>query len=201
MASTSLQQTTVREAAADATRSRILAVACEAFFRHWYDDVTLRAVARDAGVALQTVVNHFGSKEALYTAANVRLAESIDSARWVVRPGDVERAVEVLVKDYERTGDHTIRNLAVEEKVPEVKPWIDLGRARHQEWVEHVFAEALQGLPAADRKRRVAQLVVATDVYTWKLLRRDKGLSRRETVRAVSELVRGVMALERRELE
>lgn len=187
--------TSVREAAGEATRSRILTAAREAFSRHWYDDVTLRAVARDAGVALQTVVNHFGSKEALYTAANERLAESIDSARWVVAPGEIDRAVEILVKDYERTGDNTIRSLAVEAKVPEVKPWIDLGRKRHQEWVEHVFAEALHGLPAADHERRVAQLVVATDVYTWKLLRRDKGLSRRETLRAMRELVGAVIAL------
>jgi hypothetical protein len=36
-------------------------------------------------------------------------------------------------------------------------------------------------------------LVAITDVYTWKLLRRDLGLSRAETERTLSELI---MALE-----
>jgi hypothetical protein len=31
--------------------------------------------------------------------------------------------------------------------------------------------------------------VAATDVYTWKLLRRDKGLSRDQTITAIRELV------------
>jgi hypothetical protein len=39
------------------------------------------------------------------------------------------------------------------------------------------------------RERRVTQLVVATDVFTWKLLRRDTGLGRRQTAVAMRELV------------
>ena len=57
-----------RAAAAEVTRERILAAASEAFMRGWYDDVTLRDIAADAGVALQTLVNHFGGKETLFAA-------------------------------------------------------------------------------------------------------------------------------------
>jgi hypothetical protein len=39
------------------------------------------------------------------------------------------------------------------------------------------------------RSRRVAQLVVVTDVYAWKLLRHDKGLDRDQTIVAMRELV------------
>jgi hypothetical protein len=39
-----------------------------------------------------------------------------------------------------------------------------------------------------------AQLIAVTDVYTWKLLRRDLRLSRREAERAIAELIRGVVA-------
>jgi hypothetical protein len=42
----------------------------------------------------------------------------------------------------------------------------------------------------------VPELVVATDVYTWKLLRRDQGLSRDETVASILEIVEAL--LERR---
>ena len=38
-------------------------------------------------------------------------------------------------------------------------------------------------------------LVVATDVYTWKLLRRDRRLSVRRTCERMESLVRAVLAL------
>lgn len=179
----------VRAAAAEATRERIVEAAQEAFMNEWYDDVTVRGIAASAGVALQTVLNHFPSKEALCAAANERLARSIESARWAAAPGDVAGAIKTLVDDYERTGESALRMLAVEERVPAVQPWIALGRKGHQDWCEQMFAAALEGLTGRRRVRRLAQLVVATDVYTWKLLRRDKGLSRSETITAMRELV------------
>ena len=178
-----------RAAAAEVTRERILQAACEAFMRGWYDEVTLRVIAADAGVALQTVVNHFGNKEALFGAAAERISDAISTLRWSVAVGDLEGAATTLVDDYERTGDFTLRTLAIEERAPVVQPLLARGRRGHQEWVEHVFAAALPGLRGVDRKRRVAQLVVATDVFTWKLLRRDKGLSRDQTITAIRELV------------
>jgi AcrR family transcriptional regulator len=178
-----------RAAAAELTRERILAAAGEAFMVGWYDDVTLREIAADAGVALQTVINHFGNKEALFGVAAERISETIKSLRWTVAAGDLERATTILVDDYEQTGDFTLRTLAIEERVPVVRPVLAGGRRGHQEWIEHVFAAALTELRGADRTRRVAQLVVATDVFTWKLLRRDKGLSRDQTIIAIRELV------------
>ena len=66
---------------------------------------------------------------------------------------------------------------------------MERGRAGHQAWVERVFANTLAGLRGEARSRRIAELVVVTDVYTWKLLRRDKGLDRDQTVDAMRELV------------
>ncbi len=48
---------------------------------------------------------------------------------------------------------------------------------------------ALAGLTGGARRRRVDLLVVATDVYAWKLLRRDRGHSARATASAIAELV------------
>jgi AcrR family transcriptional regulator len=190
-----------RAAAAEATRERIVAAAQDAFMNQWYDDVTVRGIAASAGVALQTVLNHFPTKDALCAAANERLARSIESARWSVQPGDLSGAIETLVDDYERTGDSNIRMLAVEERVPAVQPWIALGRKGHQDWCEQMFAPALEELTGPQRARRLAQLVVATDVYTWKLLRRDKGLSRSETITAMRELVAALHEQRREGLE
>jgi predicted acylesterase/phospholipase RssA len=50
------------------------------------------------------------------------------------------------------------------------------GRLAHREWVEDVFADRLPE-QTDERSRLIDVLVVATDVYAWKLLRIDRGLS------------------------
>jgi AcrR family transcriptional regulator len=178
-----------RAAAVEVTRERILDAACDAFLASWYDDVTLREVAAAADVALQTVVNHFGTKEALYGVAVERISDAIEARRYDVEPGDVEGALAALIDDYDRTGDFTLRTLADEGRLAIVGPGLARGRRGHENWVAHVFPRALTGLRGAASQRRLAQLVAVTDVYTWKLLRRDKELSRDQTVLAVRELV------------
>jgi AcrR family transcriptional regulator len=180
---------TTRAASVEATRERILEAACNAFLNSWYEEVTLRDVAAAADVALQTVVNHFGTKEALYGAAVERIDERIKAGRYEVEPGDVEGAVAALVDDYDQTGDFILRALAEEGRLAVVRPGLARGRRAHQDWVEHIFAAALMRTRGAARERRVAQLVAVTDVYTWKLLRRDREMSREQTILAIRELV------------
>ena len=80
-----------------------------------------------------------------------------------------------------------VRLLALEEKVPSLQPLLAHGRESHREWVETDVRRAPELTP---------ELVVATDVYTWKLLRRDQGLSRDETVASILKIVEA--RLERR---
>jgi AcrR family transcriptional regulator len=176
----------LRAAAVEATRERILTAAYELFLEHWYDDVTLARIAKRAGVSGQTVINHFGGKEGLFAAVHERFGGEVVSRRYSATPGDVESVVDALMQDYEITGDAVIRLLALEEKVPSVAPMLALGRKGHREWVEAMF----------DAPEVVPELVVATDVYTWKLLRRDQGLSRRKTAAAIRRIIEGI--LERR---
>ena len=175
--------------AVQATRGRILEVAVQAFTTRWYEEVTLRGIAADAGTALQTVVNHFGTKEELFGAVTQSVGDSIDITRWAVEPGDEEGAISLLVDDYERTGEFTLRMLALEGRVTGVQASLERGRKGHELWVEHVFAAALDDLSGDTRQRRLAQLVAVTDIYTWKLLHHDKSLDRNQTITAIRELV------------
>src|SRR6187455_3473570 len=86
----------LRTAAVEATRERILEAAGDAFLEHWYDDVTIAAVAKRAGVSGQTVLNHFHNKETLFKAVHERLGGQITERRYRPEPGDVRGAVEVL---------------------------------------------------------------------------------------------------------
>ena len=57
-----------------------------------------------------------------------------------------------------------------------------------------VFTPALERLDAADRDEAVDLLVVATDLYAWKLLRRDRGLDRAAAFERMRRLVASVLA-------
>ncbi len=62
-------------------------------------------------------------------------------------------------------------------------PLIDEGRASHQHLARRDVRRPTAVLGAELAERAVNALHAATDVYTWKLLRRDLGLSRAETER------------------
>lgn len=181
-----------RTVSSDATRARIVDAAFGLFAAEHYEDVTLRRIAAAAGVAVQTIVNHFGTKEGVFAEVVERFSADISSRRDPVAPGDVRRAVAALVTDYEITGDPTIRALAIEDRVAAVGPALHRGRASHRDWVQRMFPAALEGLARRERRRRVAQLVAVTDVFIWRLLRRDQGLSRAETVVAMTEMVQSL---------
>src|SRR5215217_4560430 len=98
-------------------------------------------------------------------------------------------AVRVLVDHYEAMGDRVLRLLADEERLPSLRAIADRGRVLHRDWCARVFAPALEGRVGVQRRRRLAQLVAICDIYSWKLLRRDAGLSRRQTELALVELL------------
>jgi AcrR family transcriptional regulator len=159
----------------------------------YYDEVTLADVAGEAGVTVQTVLRLFGSKEGLAEAATVLGVEHVRARRWNVAPGDVGSAVRGLCAHYEEWGARSLRFLAQEERVPAVRRVTDAGRALHREWVEHAFAPRLASERGAARVRLRARLVAATDVYVWKVLRRDLGLSVRATETTLRELVAAIV--------
>ena len=66
---------------------------------------------------------------------------------------------------------------------------LDRGRDFHHEWVAQTFAPQIERVASAAKRRRLAQLVAITDVYVWKLLRRDMRLSRQQVQAAIIELI------------
>jgi AcrR family transcriptional regulator len=180
---------TARAEAATATGERILDAAIAVFWQAPVDDIPLEEVARRAGVSVQTVIRRFGSKHGLLAAAAERETERVTGQRTLAPVGDVPGAVRNLLDHYEELGLPVLRLLAQEERSAALRALADRGRAVHAGWCERVFAPALAGLRGADRARRLAQLIAVTDVLTWKLLRHDRRLSRRQTERALIELL------------
>jgi AcrR family transcriptional regulator len=181
---------TSRAEAVVATRERIVRSATALFLAQRFEDVTLAAIARGAGVSHQTVLNHFESKQGVARAVAVVLAEESSGLRGA-EPGDHEGAVHALVDDYERMGDANF-GWAASDGRDGLAELMDEARAGHREWLARMFADRLPASGPA-RRRAIDALHAATDVYVWKLLRRDLGRSRAETEETMNGLVAGVL--------
>jgi AcrR family transcriptional regulator len=183
-----------RAVSAHANGESILASARQLFGELRYDQVSLEDVAAKAGVTVRTVLRRFGSKDGLFTAVGAERALSIRRARDEVHAGDVPEAVRLLVGTYEDWGDEVLHLLSQERGLAGVTDTVEAGRRYHASWVERSFSPLLGELPAAVRRRRIGQLVAVTDIYHWKVLRRDVGLSRAEAEASIRELVGDIVA-------
>jgi len=163
-----------RQQAKDSTRDAIVRATIDAFMAERSFAITLPTIAERAKVNVKTVLRHFGSREAVIEAAWAQAYDEVMAER-TPPPGDLEGALKVLIAHYERRGSIGLVMLA-DENDPRAVRMNSAGRLAHREWVEEVFADRLPEQAAA-RTRLVDVLVVATDLYAWKLLRIDRGLS------------------------
>jgi len=183
---------TTRGEGAASTRDRIVRAGADLLREQRFEDITLATIARTAGVSHQTVLNHFGTKEGVASAAADVIMKETEDVRASVVPGDLRGAVRIVVDQYEHSGDSNVRWAMSAERLGSLASRIDEARAYHQRWLARVFEGDLPRKESA-RRRAVNALHAATDVYTWKLLRRDLGLSRRETENTMADLVAGVL--------
>jgi AcrR family transcriptional regulator len=180
---------------ADETERQILDAVTEIIATEDFDAVSMRRVAAKADVSLSTVVRHFGTKDALLAALVSQAGEDEerDARRRSMDPGDVGAAVRAVVGDYEESGQQLLHMLAQEHRFPALSALLDLGRRGHRTWVRWAFSPQLTGRGTAGKARLEDLLVVATDVYTWKLLRIDRRLGTRATVAAMTDLCEAVV--------
>ncbi len=180
-----------RAEAAAGTRRRILGAVRDLAVESFNLDPTLEVVAARAGVSVQTVLRHFGDREGLFDAALDAATADIVAEREAPA-GDVTAAVRIIVAHYEAQGDFVVYVLGHERDDERFARITETGRGVHRRWVTDVFAPQLAGRDDAGPLTDL--LVVATDVFTWKLLRRDRGLSRTHTEARIRRLIDAVLA-------
>lgn len=159
---------------ASVTRQRILKATLDHCLNTRPDQMTLEPIATQAGVAVQTILRHFHTKEGLLAAAAHHLFTEVQTHRDQVAPRDVETALLTLAEQYER-----------------LIPWLDLltlqtdAAATHQIWTARIFSPSLP--ESTTRHLRLAQLAAATDLSYWHILRQT--LNRAEAEQAWREVV------------
>jgi AcrR family transcriptional regulator len=186
---------TGRAAKAEATRARIRARAMQLYCQQSIEDFTLEEVAHRAETTVQTVLRIFGSKDELIYAALEDMAAGGVFLKPVL-PGDVNAGVSAFFDIYESVGDLVMERLNEERRRPALKASLDQGRDNHRDGVRTVFAPQLDRLHGAARTQLLQSLTIITDVYVWKLLRRDMGLGRQAAEAIVRKMILGVIGQE-----
>jgi AcrR family transcriptional regulator len=183
---------TARAAKADATRQRIRSAAIQIYSSAAIEEFTLEEVARRAGTTVQTVLRAFGTKDRLIYAALEDMAGGGTFLR-PTRAGDVKAGVTAFFDIYETVGDLVMERLGEERRRPALKPSLDQGRDNHRDGVRTVFAPQLERRHGSARAQLLAMLTVLTDVYVWKLLRRDMALSRSAAEATMRRMISAVL--------
>lgn len=178
-----------RAQAAEATAERIREAAHQLFAEQPYDQVSLNQVARRAGVATQTVLRRFESKENLFAAVARWRSAQLRADREQAPEDDADGAVANLIGNYEQWGREILHLLAQEGRSPLIADVVESGRRFHHSWVERVFATRLTEFEHKERRRQLDKLIAVTDIYVWKVLRHDLRLPRRQVEQAMLDLV------------
>ena len=169
------------------TRQAIVSGAVRLAGERPFAEVTLDAIASAAGVSVQTVLRQYGSRDGVIAAAMELAMGEVEQERSTPA-GDVAGAVRTVVDHYEKRGRASLLMLAQESYDAVAAAVTTRGKALHRDWVRAAFS------PATDDDTALDLLVLATDVYAWKLLRLDRGLSRATTERRMRALVDAVLA-------
>src|SRR5262249_52947183 len=152
---------------------------------HWYDQVTLNEIARTAEVSVQSIIRRYGGKDGLISAVIETMGAEI-GARRAVPPGGVTTSIARLCEVYEEYGEGVLRILAQETRYRDLKRIVEFGRREHRRLTREVYAPWLDPLAPSEQGPALDALVVATDIYTWKLFRLDMGHSAADSRAAIT---------------
>jgi AcrR family transcriptional regulator len=172
---------------------RIMSAIVELWEQFPISEITLDKVANRSGVTVRTILRKFGSKEGLIEACIENDAAGRRKFRDMALPGDYRNALKILLDDYEKLGDASIRTLAVEEELPIAQAILEKGRASHREWCKKVFAPDLPESDSSDFEHCLLTFITATEFYLWKLLRKDLKKSYEETFEVFKTLIEGLI--------
>lgn len=166
-------------------------------FQLWKDnplnEITLEKVAESSGVTIRTILRKFGSREGLIQACLEHDASEIIEERALAPAGELDGIMEALLSSYEKMGEAGIRTIYMENELKEARDIGEKGRKVHREWCARVFAPFLPDPVHQDYEIKLTAFITATEIYLWKLLRKDLGYDQDKTFRVFKMLVEGLV--------
>ncbi len=182
-----------RSAQAVRTRESIISATEKLLRSTRIEEVSLQAIAEEAGTTMQTVLRHMESRDGCFVAVSEVVAARVEKQRGRSAYDSRDEAVADLVAHYEAEGRLMLNLLAQERKEDAfITAMLRKGRTYHREWVQRCLISQQGRRSVTD----IDALVLATDIYAWKLLRLDLGRSARSVVAVMSRVVNSILEAE-----
>ena len=162
-----------RTSQSEQTRRQILLATVDLWLEMPITDITIDGVAKRAGVSSRTVLRKFGSRDGLFEACMSDEALTDAFQRKEAEIGNLDQIIDSIYEHYEHEGDAVIRMLGIENEMNLAAEFVKGGRKDHAAWCERVFAPYLPEEGDPRRQEKIAAFYLATDIYQWKVLRRD----------------------------
>jgi AcrR family transcriptional regulator len=157
------------------------------------NEITLESIADKSGVTIRTILRKFGSRDGLIQSCLSHDASIIIEERAHAPEGDIDGILHALLSNYEKMGDAGIRTIYMENELEEAKDIGEKGRKIHREWCARVFAPFLPDSGYEEYEIKLTAFITATEIYLWKLLRKDLGYDEDKTFRVFKMLVEGLV--------
>jgi len=131
----------------EATRGQLIAIATRMFAERGYEDTSIEAVLREAGVSRGSLYHHFPSKEALFEAVAEEVETSVGAQTLLAASGS-EGPVEALQAGFvawiRLAGDPVVRRILLID-APSVLGW-ERWRAMEEHHALGLIRAALQAI-------------------------------------------------------
>jgi len=185
---------TNRQIKAEETKLSIIKAWGRLWTTHSIDEITLDMVAAEAGVTTRTILRKFGSKDGLMAESLSYDPAAISADRENAIVGDIDDILKTLLANYDSMGEAAIRTISLESKHEIARKIGAKGRAQHREWCIKVFAPYLPDQKSPDFEIHLTSFIAVTEVYLWKLMRKDLKLSKKKTFSVFKNMVEGVIS-------
>lgn len=181
---------TKRSRQAAQTEANIIAATERLLTSKSLDEVSLGAIAKEAGTTVQTVLRHMDSRDGCFKAVVQVVTARVEKQRGNSAYSSIEAAISDLIDHYESEGKLILNLLAQEQRGDSfITNLMQEGRSYHRNWIERCFANYLH----EHREANIDALVVTTDIYTWKLLRLDLGRSLSAAKEIITNIVKNIL--------
>ena len=144
---------------------------------------------------MRTILRKFGSKDGLFEECLAYDSANISKNRDVAKPGDLDHIIRTLIDNYEEIGDAAIRTIMLEPEMEIARKIGEKGREVHRMWCAKMFASFLPNRQATQYEIELSAFVAATEIYLWKLLRKDLKMDKEEVITVFTKLVKGLVLL------
>jgi len=182
-----------RHREAEQTKLEIVQALGRLWMKYSLTDITLDMVAEEAGVTTRTVLRKFGSRDGLLNETLNYDTGNISSDRHNAKVGDVEDILNTLLDNYETMGDAAIRTIHLEPELEIARKIGEQGRKVHRDWCKKMFAPYLPNETSSEYEIKLTAFIASTEIYLWKLMRKDLGLSKKETFQVFKRMLEGLI--------